>query len=529
MCVVVTREADAAALRSRRVVGGAHVVHGDQAVPVIREGDGMGSQRVADELVPRVRSRIGNDTVERGERPGHPAVGRIPRPPWPLGALVDGRLGLLGGARVVRRGRDGRADQRRTMQLRRRADAGEVAAVGGHRLRGLLGSRRPGEQCPRLRLFVDRSHADLPRPRIPAGKPAARHALPRDDREVARRGRAQLPGERLVAHGVRDQGKPGIDVRRLRGDEVRLGHLEELGREVAPVSRRAARAGQIFAVRPGAHHLLEVSEGELQVVPQCVGARPEVGDLAREEREVPRRERVLARRPEEPEVQVIRGAEVVAAASAHQRVRDRGDRGRLLVSGVRDHLARQPGIRPDHRQHVLQRVAEGALEPEGVLVVAALREDVPAADLFVRRARADEVGIPDELPREPRVRRAERRLREPGRPLALAGAEGVGLRPVATEKGLDLGGMAEAIRVAERDARPGGERDRALQREHRSAGRAARTRRGDGAGEMSRGHRGRDGSRSRSEEGAGVRIEGDDRGVERARIDRQGVGVDVVG
>src|SRR5206468_9130450 len=113
---------------------------------------------------------------------------------------------------------------------------------------------------------------------------------------------------------------------------------------------------------------------------------------------------------------------------------------------------------------VLQRVAEGALEPEGVLVVAALREDVVAADLFVRRARADEVGIPDELPREPRVRGAEGRLREPGRPLVRAGTEGVGLRPVATENALDLGGMAEAIGVAQRDARPGRERDRALQR-----------------------------------------------------------------
>ena len=65
---------------------------------------------------------------------------------------------------------------------------------------------------------------------------------------------------------------------------------------------------------------------------------------------------------------------------------------------------------------MLQRIAVGLVLAEVVLVVAALRDDVRARAVLVGRARADRVGVPLQLAREPRPAAAEGYLRQPGGP-----------------------------------------------------------------------------------------------------------------
>ncbi len=155
-----------------------------------------------------------------------------------------------------------------TPARKRRYPATTLAACGG-----VAAPASSAHDCGSLE---DRSDADLAQTGVAAGEPASRHVLALDDVEVARRGDSQLRREGVISEHVGDLRDTRVYVGGLRRDEVRLGHLQELGSEVAPVS---GRAGQILAVRTTPDHVLLVIEGELQVVPQRPGPRLRVGDL----------------------------------------------------------------------------------------------------------------------------------------------------------------------------------------------------------------------------------------------------------
>src|SRR5437588_6152059 len=111
---------------------------------------------------------------------------------------------------------------------------------------------------------------------------------------------------------------------------------------------------------------------------------------------------------------------------------------------------------------MLQWIAGRLVLAEEVLVVAALGEDVMTRALLVGRIRADGVGVPLQLARQPRVGAAEFDLRQPLRPLRRALVEGARSGAVAGQHRLDRLGVAVPVGVAERDRGARRERDRAL-------------------------------------------------------------------
>ena len=460
----------------------------------------MVGERVARVLAPGELPGIRDPSVERGQRPRQPAVHVEPHAADPLGRVVHGRTlirrseevgqreervagrrSALGDARVVAGGGDRRSDHRRPVDLLRRADPVEVAADVADQRARLVALRCAGEDRPRLRLAEDHSLTDLPWPGVRARVPALAGPLAPQRRHVAGAAGAQLLRERVVPAQVGELRQLRVRVRELGGHEHRLGHLQELGREVRPVARAPEGPRQVAAVRPEQRLLVPV--GDLDVVPGARGAACRlVRELLVEELRVPGGEPVLARGEEQPEVEVVGGAEVDPLAHRPGAVGELGGarlRRRLEPDRVAEDLARERGIRVGHRQHVVRPAAEAQVVAEVVLVVAALRDRVVAAELLVHRRGAQEVGVPAQLARDPRPAGAEARLRQPARPRPLAPSERVAGGPVLRHEPGDPLVVGHAVDVAERDRPAGPELHRRAEREQRIARVAGRRRLGE--------------------------------------------------
>ena len=229
--------------------------------------------------------------------------------------------------RVVARRRLGRADARRPVRLRRRADTREEAADVGDQRACLARARHAGQQRPRLRLAEDHAAADLTLRAVPARVPAAAGPLAPEHGAQLRGVGSQLRGEGAVAAHVGKLRQPRIDVGELGRDQDRLVHAEERRREVGPV---AVRPGQVAAVRPAATLLVAI--GLAQVAPERRPAAARPGQPLLEEREVARAEPVLGGRQQQPEVEVGRGAVVGGLAHLGDRVGQEPEVARLLGS-----------------------------------------------------------------------------------------------------------------------------------------------------------------------------------------------------
>src|SRR5262249_15098066 len=218
---------------------------------------------------------------------------------------------------------------------------------------GLRARRDAGEDRPRLWLAEDRAAADLTAGAVPARVPSLPGPLLAHRRAQLGAALSDLCRGGCIAEQVRQPGEAWIHVRKLRGDEGRLGHVEEPRTEVGPV---AVAAGEISA--PGAAQRLLMLVGELHVLPRGRGrGRVEEREGFVEERRVTRAEAVLDRRKQEPEVEVAGGAEIEALAERARSVGHLPAHLRLYADRVAQDLARQPGRRVDDRQQVVRPAA----------------------------------------------------------------------------------------------------------------------------------------------------------------------------
>ena len=411
---------------------------------------------------------------EAAQGPAQPAVDREPG-----AADVDGVAAAadaarpqaaLGDAGVVGGGRLRGADRRRAAG---RSDARQEAPDARDEPRRLRARRGARQHRPRLRLAEDRADAQWPVAGVPAQVPAARPGRA-GRRQVAGAAGAQLRREGAVAAQVGELGQARVDVGELRRDEQRLGHAQELGREVRPV---AGRARVVAAVRPAQRLLVAV--GGAQVGPQRRPAAVQPADRCGERAEVARGQPVLGGGQQQPQVHVGGGAEAHRPALRAHAPRDRlrAARARDLLGRVEQDVARQPRVGVDHREQVLERVAVGEHAAAVVLVGAALGDDVAPAALLVGGAGAEDVGVPAQLARQPRAA-AEADRRQPARPRAATGPERVGGAAPARHEAADDGRLRGAVGVAQRDPAARGQAHRRAEGEERAAGPAGR----DGGG-----------------------------------------------
>ena len=144
-----------------------------------------------------------------------------------------------------------------------------------------------------------------------------------------------------------------------------------------------------------------------------------------------------------------------------------------------------------------------------------------ARALLVARARADHVGVPLKLAREPGVARPEVSLRDIGRPRPLAGLERLPSRPPTGHDVRNSLSMAVAECVAQRHRRAGRQVQRRSKRGHRPATGRARARRRERAGEASGPHSVRSGGSAVTEECRRVGVKAVHRTPKRGGEDRQ--------
>ena len=287
------------------------------AVPVVRDRRARG-RRGCCGGARRTRRRVACGTVPAMRASAHrqPAVDRVPgaargRPRcWGRRRRTVGRSVTSGSFRAGDCEEPIRAGP---WTLRRGADAGQEAAdVGDERAR-LAAARDAGEERPRLRLAEDRARADAAgRRRSRASTSPCRSTRPHQCAQLLRRGRPQRRGEASVAAQIGELGQARVDVGELGGDQHRLGHPQEGGREVRPVAVGAG--GQIAAVR--AAQALLVGEGALQVLPERGAAAVAPAQLLVEEGGSRVRQPVLGGGQQQPEVEVVGGARGRAACTA---------------------------------------------------------------------------------------------------------------------------------------------------------------------------------------------------------------------
>ena len=273
----------------------------------------MCRERVPLELVQGVRAGARHDAGELAERPGEPAVDRVPGAAHEHGvAAADPAVAP---ARSVTAGSAAAGDCEEPIRAGPPSAAGAPTPVRKRRIFATSvapapGSGAPARMFPRLRLTEDHAGADLPVAGVPARVPARPvHSL-RCAAGVARRGGAAASAKARSPRARR--ARPGAGRRRRAGPR-RASTRSSRGssREVGPVTGGVV---QIPAVRPAQRLLVGVRQ--LQVTPERGGAAAAEGHAAVEERQIAGGEPVLGGGPQQPQVEVVRGPASSACSRA---------------------------------------------------------------------------------------------------------------------------------------------------------------------------------------------------------------------